>query len=164
MRRRSAVWLAIGASLSACGGDAPQGAAAPEPVVTAATLGPQAVLTTAEYLAQERYATADAGNGAMQAQICRACHTLTADGANMVGPNLHGMFGSPAGKRGDFRYSAALASADFVWTPAALDAWLAQPARFLPGNLMSFPGVPDADDRDDLIAYLLDATRTAAPE
>jgi cytochrome c len=51
-----------------------------------------------------------------------------------------------------------LANAEFTWTPRALDAWLAQPARFLPGNLMSFPGVRDPAARDDLIAYLLKVT------
>ena len=46
-----------------------------------------------------------------------------------------------------------------VWTPRALDAWLARPARFLPGNRMTFPGIADAGDRADLIAWLLEATR-----
>jgi len=46
---------------------------------------------------------------------------------------------------------------DFVRTPAALDAWLADPARFLPGNRMAIPGISDASDRDNLIAYLLGA-------
>jgi cytochrome c len=46
-------------------------------------------------------------------------------------------------------------AADFVWTPRALDAWLAQPGRFLPGNRMTFGGVRGQRDRDDLIAYLL---------
>jgi cytochrome c len=49
-------------------------------------------------------------------------------------------------------------NADFVWTPAALNAWLAQPGRFLPGNRMTFAGVLKQSDRDDLIAYLLGAT------
>ena len=57
-----------------------------------------------------------------------------------------------------YSYSDALQEADFVWTPRALDAWLAQPARFLPGNRMSFPGVSQASDRTDVIAYLLEAT------
>lgn len=160
MRHRLVVWLVIGAALSACGGDVTQDGT-PQPVVTAATLGPQEVLTTADYLAEDRYAAADLDNGAAQAQICKACHTLTADGADMIGPNLYAMFGRPAGRRDGFQYSSALARANFVWTPAALDAWLAQPARFLPGNLMSFPGVPDANTRNDLVAYLL--RTTAAP-
>ncbi len=76
----------------------------------------------------------------------------------MVGPNLHRFFGKKVGSVAGYRYSAALQEADFVWTPRALDAWLAQPARFLPGNRMSFPGVSGAGDRADVIAYLLEAT------
>ena len=58
----------------------------------------------------------------------------------------------------DYSYSEALASSNFVWTPRALDAWLAQPYPFLPGNRMSYPGLPDGDDRKAVIAYLLHYT------
>lgn len=76
----------------------------------------------------------------------------------MIGPNLHGFFGRRAGSGGSFNYSDALKKADFVWTPRALDAWLREPARFLPGNRMTFIGVSYEGDRLDLIAYLLEAT------
>lgn len=76
----------------------------------------------------------------------------------MLGPNLHGFFGRRAGSAPDFDYSPVLREASFVWTPRALDAWLAQPARFLPGNRMSFTGVHDAGDRASLIAYLLEVS------
>ncbi len=76
----------------------------------------------------------------------------------MIGPALHGFFGTEAGSREDFEYSAVLAQADFVWTPRALDAWLVQPGRFLPGNRMTFAGVFRESDRNDLIAYLLQVT------
>ena len=128
------------------------------PPLTAATLGEQTVLATSEYLGVEPYAGADRSNGERQAQICKACHTLEEGGRNTVGPNLYGFFGKPAASVEDFGYSAALREAEFVWTPRALNAWLAQPARFLPGNRMTYPGVPKANDRADLIAYLLGAT------
>ncbi len=76
----------------------------------------------------------------------------------MIGPALFGFFGSEVGTRSGFAYSAVMRNADFVWTPEALNAWLAQPGRFLPGNRMTFAGVLDQGDRDDLIAYLLDVT------
>ena len=76
----------------------------------------------------------------------------------MIGPALYGFFGTEVGTRAGFEYSAVMRNADFVWTPAAVDAWLAQPGRFLPGNRMTFAGVADADDRNDLIAYLLEVT------
>ena len=126
--------------------------------MTAATLGEQAVRPAADYLAQTPYAGADRDNGQRLAQMCKACHTIGKGGVNMVGPNLYGFFGRRAGSSGGYVYSAALQESDFVWTPRALDAWLAQPARFLPGNRMSFPGVSRASDRADMIAYLLEAT------
>jgi cytochrome c len=134
------------------------------PILTAATLGEQSVLTGAEYLATARYANADLVNGARQSQVCRACHVLAAGGGNMLGPSLHGIFGTRAGSRESFDYSEALQSAGFVWTPRALDAWLVQPGRFLPGNRMVFAGVSADSDRRDLIAYLLEATAVSAAD
>ncbi len=128
------------------------------PLQTAATLGDQVVLSPGEYLAVEPYASASPSRGERQAQTCKACHSLDKGGRNMVGPALHGFFGRKAGTHAGFEYSAVMRNADFVWTPSALDAWLAQPGRFLPGNRMIFAGVHDQGDRNDLIAYLLDAT------
>ncbi len=76
----------------------------------------------------------------------------------MLGPALHGFFGTRAGSREGFDYSPVLAEAEFSWTPRALDAWLVQPGRFLPGNRMVFAGVLRESDRNDLIAYLLQVT------
>lgn len=129
---------------------------------SAATLGDQVVLTVDEYLAADAYAGADLANGEKQARICKACHSLEKGGPNMIGPALFGFFGTKVGSRSGFEYSSVLRSADFVWTPEALDAWLAQPGRFLPGNRMTFAGVSRQQDRDDLIAYLL--TVTSAPD
>ena len=126
-------------------------------MVTAATLGEQAVLTAAEYLAQPRYATADAARGRQGAVLCQACHSFKQGEGDRIGPNLYGIVGRRAGARPGFAYSRPLQEADFVWTPAALDAWLADPARFLPGNRMAIPAISDASDRDNLIAYLLGA-------
>ena len=150
---------AAGAIGAGCSDEAPTNAPTPS-YPTAATLGEQDVRPVDEYLASPPYDAADVDNGARLAATCRACHTLEAGGANRIGPNLHAFFGENAGSADGFAYSPALAEAGFVWTPRALDAWLAAPGRFLPGNRMSFAGVPAATDRVDLIAYLLDATRT----
>ena len=156
---------AIVSLISACSQDAsdPDTNAGQEPALTAKTLGEQTVLSTSEYLASTTYISSDLQNGAGQARICKACHTLQEGGAHMVGPALFGMFGQAAGQQVGFAYSPALREAEFVWTPRALDAWLAQPAQFLPGNRMTFAGIRNQSDRDDLIAYLLTQTADSGP-
>ena len=127
-------------------------------MLTAADLGSQAALTAADDLTTEPYASADRANGLHQAQLCRVCHSLAKGAPHMIGPNLYGIFGRANAEQPDFQYSEAMRDVRFRWTPAALDAWLMEPARFLPGNRMSFVGVRDAGDRTDLIAYLLEET------
>lgn len=126
--------------------------------LSAATLGEQTVLEVSDYLALEQYKAASSERGARQAMICKACHSFDADGPNMLGPALFGFFGKGVGEQPGFDYSPAMKEASFIWTPRALDAWLAQPGRFLPGNRMAFGGVSRQQDRDDLIAYLLATT------
>ena len=128
------------------------------PLLTAATLGEQTVLSASEYLAEAAFVAADRDNGARQVQICKACHSLGPGGPNMLGPALYGFFGREAGSNEEFDYSPALRAATFVWTPRALEAWLAQPGSFLPGNRMVFGGIPRQQDRRDLIAFLLEVT------
>ena len=125
-------------------------------------MGEQVVLTPVEYLEAAPYKDADPSQGERQAKICRACHSFDRDGPDMIGPALYGFFGKQVGSRSGFQYSEAMAEADFIWTPRALDAWLGQPGRFLPGNRMTFAGVLRQRDRDDLIAYLLSATTDIA--
>jgi cytochrome c len=116
------------------------------------------VLTNREYLEQDMYTAADSEWGKRLAMQCQACHALEKSGPSLLGPTLYGVFGRNAGSVPGFDYSPALATATFVWTPAALDAWLAAPSQFLPGNRMAFPGIPDSADRNALIAYLLQAS------
>jgi cytochrome c oxidase assembly protein Cox11 len=84
------------------------------------------------------------------ATVCGACHSLD---RNKVGPALGGLVGREAGSAAGYPYSAALAHAHIVWDAATLDAWLANPGKFIPGATMPM-AVPDAVRRHDIIAYL----------
>jgi cytochrome c len=101
------------------------------------------------------YNTADLANGEAKFALCQSCHTIAADGANMTGPNLHGVFGRKAGSKADFKYSDAVKAAGFTWDAEHLNQWLQNPQTFLPGTKMTFAGLKDAKARTDLIAYLM---------
>lgn len=103
--------------------------------------------------------TADLGNGKKVFAQCRSCHTIATGAPNLVGPNLHGVFARRIGTKPDYNYSDAARGAGFQWDAAQLDRWLTDPRGFLPGTKMAFPGVKQADDRRDVIAYLMIETR-----
>ena len=118
--------------------------------------------TAAVFLAEARFANADFERGELLSYACIVCHKLGPGEGHLIGPNLHGLFGRPAASAPDFPYSDALREAGIVWTPAELDAWLARPDDFVPGNLMVFAGIYSASDRTDLLAYLLRETAAEA--
>jgi cytochrome c len=130
--------------------------AAPPPADGAAT---DATLARQQPVEDDAYSDADVDRGELLSLACRACHTLGAGQKDMLGPNLHGVFGRLAASREGFAYSEALRNSGILWTPEALDAWLAQPSEFIPGNAMAFSGFRAAEDRRDLIAYLLRETQ-----
>ena len=91
---------------------------------------------------------------------CSHCHAALAD-EDSIAPNLWGVVGRQIANS-DFNYSAALKRQTGEWTYEALNAFLSNPARFAPGNLMSRAplqnegtrGVSDVRVRADLIAFL----------
>lgn len=86
---------------------------------------------------------------------CSACHTLVDDGGDIAGPNLWQVFSRMAGSKPGFGYSETLSSADFQWSPERLDAWLADPQGYLPGNIMGIPEPVPAADRPNIIHFML---------
>lgn len=137
--------------LAGCGGETPAAPAAPVPVVPAPTL--------AELPAP--YNAADIGRGKDAfGRKCTACHFLDAKRGNQVGPNLHGVFDRGTAVAAGYKYSPALlAFAAPTWTPELIDQWLLAPDSFAPGTAMRLNGLADANERRDLIAYLLVASR-----
>jgi cytochrome c len=150
---------AVGACalLAACGQGGGGGEKAPDAPVTAAEAAPEVSAVQKQALLAQLpapYNTADLENGKRKFGMCRSCHTIVPGGANLTGPNLHGVFGRKAGALEGYNYSDAVKNAGFGWDAEHLDKWLAEPRTFLPGTKMSFAGLKDPKDRVDLIAYL----------
>lgn len=105
----------------------------------------------------------DPRRGAQAFQQCAACHALE-PGQHLTGPSLARIWGRKAGTVEGFgRYSDALRKADVVWTAETLGRWLEDPSALIPGNTMTFPGVKDAQQRADLLAYLQAVSEGRAP-
>jgi cytochrome c len=108
---------------------------------------------------QSRLALADIDRGRLVFGPCRTCHYPDAFMGHNNGPNLSGIFGKVAGKQPGFEYySERFKEAEFVWTPQLMFAWLENPMAMFPDSVMMSRGVPDPQDRADLIAYLKQAT------
>lgn len=104
----------------------------------------------------ERLAAADVAYGRIVFGRCRTCHYPDKGVGHQNGPSLWNIWGRRAGTQEGFAYySKALKDSGLVWSPEILDAWLADPRGFIPGNMMMSLGVPDPQERADLIAYLM---------
>jgi cytochrome c len=86
---------------------------------------------------------------------CRTCHYPEPEVGHNNGPSLYRIFGQVAGKQPGFAYySETFRNAQFVWTPQLLYLWLADPLAMFPGTTMMARGIPDPQQRADLVAYL----------
>lgn len=105
----------------------------------------------------------DAVRGERQFQRCFACDSVDPlETANLQGPSLYGVVGRKAGAIAGFDYSEALrrrAGDGLMWSDETLNQLMRDPERYIPGIRMSMPGLAEAQDRADIIAYLLDAGR-----
>lgn len=100
-------------------------------------------------------AQADVGRGERASRKCTACHTFEEGGAARIGPNLYAIVGAPHAHMAGFAYSAAMqAKASEPWSFEELDHFIENPRGYLPGTIMSFAGIRNAQERADLIVYM----------
>lgn len=110
-------------------------------------------------LAADTPLTGDATRGEAIYSRCLACHALAYD---RTGPRHCGLFGRRAGSVPGFAYSTAMKNSKIIWDEKTLNWFLTSPMTDIPGTAMGYAGIPDAQERADLIAYLKKAD--AGPE
>jgi cytochrome c len=97
-------------------------------------------------------AAGDATAGEHVFARCAVCHSAKA-GENKIGPSLAAVFGRKGGTAPGYNYSSALKAAGITWDDQELDKYLANPAADIHETKMVI-GVPNAEDRQNVIAYL----------
>ena len=150
---------------------APPAAAAPAPAAAAPAAGAPAAAAPAPAapppVELPDFATAipaaDAMAGAAVAERCMVCHDTAKDGMNKIGPLLYGVVGRKRASFAGFDYSPAMKDKGGDWTYAELFRFLEKPLAYIPGTKMAFAGLPRAQDRLNVIAYLRMQADTPAP-
>lgn len=107
----------------------------------------------------------DAAAGETAFKVCASCHAVGEGARNRVGPVLNGVIDRQAGTYPDFRYSSAMVEAGeggLIWTTEKLSEFLHAPKELVPGTRMTFAGIQDQAEIDNIIAYL--KTLPGAPE
>ena len=84
---------------------------------------------------------------------CKMCHSLDA-GKNGIGPSLAGIMGQTAGTQGGYTKYVGLKNSDVVWDDANMDAWLANPKKFIGKKTSMMSKVKKAEERAAIIEYM----------
>ncbi|GGC34699.1 hypothetical protein GCM10011371_22560 [Novosphingobium marinum] len=156
--------VAATALLASCGGGETEPAATdttttaeatPEPAApaSAAAEAPAADNTETTDGTQLANFTGTAEAGEKVFIKCQTCHVVE-PGVNRIGPSLAGIVGREAGTVPEYQYSPANANSGITWTREKLFQYLENPQRIVPGTKMAFAGLPNAQDRADIIAFL----------
>jgi cytochrome c len=94
-------------------------------------------------------------HGARVWRACSACHSLVAEGGNMAGPHLQGLFGRRMGSVAGYEYSARLARGDITWTRETVaDLFRRGPDVVTPGTKMPVQRVDNEEDLRALVDFL----------
>ncbi|ABV94533.1 cytochrome c [Dinoroseobacter shibae DFL 12 = DSM 16493] len=107
----------------------------------------------------------DPERGAQLFRQCASCHQIGDGAESRVGPHLNEIYGRRAGSIERFSYSDGMLrmGADgLIWDLRTLDAYIANPRALVSGTRMSYRGMPEAQDRADLLAYMRDFTASPA--
>jgi cytochrome c len=99
-------------------------------------------------------AAQDVEKGQRSFNKCLPCHAIGPGAENKVGPELNGLDGRHAGAVASFNYSEANKNSGIVWNEVTLKDYIRSPQAKIPGTKMTFAGITNPQEIDDLWAYL----------
>ena len=96
----------------------------------------------------------DVQKGENSFKKCLVCHAIGPGAKNKIGPELNGLDGRKAGTVPDYNYSDANKNSGIVWNEAEFKDYIKDPRAKVPGTKMTFPGIKNEPEINDLWAYL----------
>jgi cytochrome c len=96
----------------------------------------------------------DVEKGQNSFKKCLPCHRIGQDAKNLVGPELNGLDGRKAGTVANFNYSDANKNSGLVWNEESFKDYIKDPRAKVPGTKMTFAGIKNDQEINDLWAYL----------
>ena len=96
----------------------------------------------------------DVQKGENSFKKCLVCHAIGPGAKNKIGPELNGLDGRKASTVPDYNYSDANKNSGIVWDDATFKEYIKDPRAKIPGTKMTFPGIKNEQEINDLWAYL----------
>jgi cytochrome c len=96
----------------------------------------------------------DVQKGENSFKKCLVCHAIGPGAKNKIGPELNGLDGRKAGTAPDYNYSDANKNSGIVWDDTTFKEYIKDPRAKISGTKMTFPGIKNEQEINDLWAYL----------
>jgi cytochrome c len=96
----------------------------------------------------------DVEKGQNSFKKCMPCHRIGPEAKNLVGPELNGLDGRKSGSVEGFNYSEANKNSGITWNEAQFKEYIKDPRAKIPGTKMTFAGIKNEDEINDLWAFL----------
>ncbi len=109
------------------------------------------------------FASTSVDEGAKVFKKCAACHSITKEGSNKIGPALWGVLGKQTGSVSDYKYSKGMAAYGKPWSFEEMNGFLTKPKDWIKGTKMSFAGIKNIKERAAVILYINNNTDNPLP-
>ena len=96
----------------------------------------------------------DAAAGKTSFNKCLPCHSIGEGAKNKVGPELNGIDGRHSGTAAGYNYSDANKNSGIIWNKEQFLEYIKDPKAKIPGTKMTFAGIKNEKEANDLWAYL----------
>jgi cytochrome c len=106
----------------------------------------------------------DVAAGEQSFKQCMVCHSIGVGAKNKVGPAQNGLDGRKAGTVEGFTYSDANKSSGITWNEQTFKEYIKAPQARIPGTKMTFAGIKNETEANNLWTYLSSFDKDGKPK